>query len=90
MDAPTSAIVLVRNTYAKGWRATVDGHATPVLPADYLLQGIPVGPGHHVIELAYHEPTIGEGLFGSAAALVALLGMAVVLASRKRRRRPAG
>jgi hypothetical protein len=90
VDAPTSAIVLVRNTYAKGWRATVDGHAAPVLPADYLLQGIPIAQGHHVIELTYHEPTIGEGLVGSAAALVALLGAAVVLASRERWRRPAG
>ena len=87
VDAPASAIVLVRNSYAKGWHATVDGRAAPVLPADYLLQGIPIAPGHHVIELTYHDPTIGDGLVGSAIAIVGLLVAAGLLAIQQRRRR---
>jgi hypothetical protein len=88
VDAPSPAVVLVRNAYAPGWHATVDGHPAPVVPADYLVQGIPVPAGHHVVRLAYRDRTIGNGLIGSAVALGALLAAAGLFAIRERRRQP--
>lgn len=64
-DAP--AIVVIRNAWDTGWRATVDGRAAPVLRTDYLLQGVPIPAGRHEIRLVYREPTIGLGLALSAA-----------------------
>jgi len=86
VDAPSPAVVLVRNMYAPDWRATVDGHPAQVVPADYLVQGIPVPAGHHVVRLTYHDPAVGEGLVGSAIAIVGLLAAAGLLAIQERRR----
>ncbi|HET7483467.1 MAG TPA: hypothetical protein VFK89_11460, partial [Actinomycetota bacterium] len=42
VDAPTDAVVLVRNAWDEGWHATVDGSDAEVMPADYFLQGVAV------------------------------------------------
>jgi hypothetical protein len=86
VTAPAPAILLVRNAYAPGWRATVDGHPAPVFPADYLAQGVPVPPGRHVVELRYRDPLLGYGLAASAAAIFVLLATAALVALRRRRR----
>jgi hypothetical protein len=83
VNTPVQSVVLVRNVYDKGWHATVDGHPAPVLPADYLIQGIPVPAGHHVIFLRFDDPSIGYGLAGSTIAIAVLLGTAAFLRRRE-------
>jgi len=91
VDAPGPGVVLVRNAFEPNWRAAVDGRPVPVLAADFVIQGIPVGGGRHVIELFYDDPLIGYGMLGSAVAIVTLLGAAGAGALRdRRRRRPDG
>ena len=79
------AVVLIRNVYDPGWHATVDGAAAPVFPADYVDQGVFVGPGHHTIVLSYDDPAIGYGLLGSALSILALAAAVRLLARRERR-----
>jgi hypothetical protein len=81
---PMAAVVLVRNVYDPGWHATVDGHAAPVIAADYLVQGVPVPAGRHTIRLEYDDPWVGRGLLGSGAALTLLMGAALLLQRRAR------
>ncbi|HEX2088547.1 MAG TPA: YfhO family protein [Actinomycetota bacterium] len=76
------AIVLVRTPHDPNWRARVDGRPAPLLAANYLVQGIPVPPGRHRIELTYDDPWIGYGLFGSGMALAIFLVLAVALRNR--------
>lgn len=78
VDAPSAAIVLVRTPYARNWHATVDGRSVRILPADHLLQGIPVAAGGHMVMLTYADPWIGYGLLGSALAVLALLVAALL------------
>jgi hypothetical protein len=78
VESPTSALLVVRNAYAKNWRARVDGRDAPVLPADYLIQAVPIPAGRHTVVLRYVDPWIGYGLAGSALSLTALLGAAVL------------
>ena len=89
VDASAPSIVVVRNVYDPGWHAVVDGRPVRVLPADYLVQGIPVPPGRHTILLSYDDPSVGYGLLGSALSLAVLLGLAGLLV-RRERRDPAG
>ncbi len=60
-----------------------------MLPTDYLMQGVPVGPGHHIINLTYRDAAVVNGLKASAAAwgglLLAFLA-ALVMEQRTRRR----
>jgi hypothetical protein len=85
VTASGNGIVLVRDTFDEGWRATVDGDPAPVLRTDYFLQGVPVTAGTHTVVLTYRDPAIGIGLAVSAVALALLLGTAAVLASRRRK-----
>ncbi|MGH2683743.1 MAG: hypothetical protein ACRDIX_10970 [Actinomycetota bacterium] len=83
VDGRSPALLVVRNVWDPGWRATIDGRPAPVLVADYLLQGIPVPAGRHTVELRYDDPWVGFGVLGSALALGALAAAAFAL-----RRRP--
>jgi hypothetical protein len=87
VDAPTSAVLLVRDGFDPNWHATVDGRSVPIQPGDYFLQAIPVPAGRHVVRLRYEDQTIGLGLAVSAIAVVALLGSAA-MARRLGRQRP--
>ncbi len=80
------SLVLVRNTWERGWSATVDGHPAPLVRADVFLQAVPVPAGHHVVRLVYREPAIAEGLLGSAAAWLAFAGVLAAAAIVARRR----
>ena len=77
-------MLLVRVPFAPGWHATVDGRSVPVRPADYVDQAIAVPPGHHVVEIAYDDPAVVEGLGISALAIVLLL-LGTELADRRAR-----
>jgi hypothetical protein len=85
VESSGSTLVLIRTPYAKGWHAKVDGRKAPVLPADFVVQAVPVGPGRHTILLTYEDPSIGYGLLASAVG-VALLIACVVMAARAGRR----
>jgi hypothetical protein len=85
VEAPGPGIVLVRIVFDRNWRATVDGRPAPVLAADAVVQGVPVGPGRHVIRLAYDDPALGHGLLVSGAAWAALVAAAFLFAVRDRR-----
>jgi hypothetical protein len=86
-DGPS--IVVVRNTWERGWSATVDGQPAPLLRADFFLQGIPVGPGPHEVRLVYREPAIAWGLLGSALAWLGFGAAAAATVVAARRRAPA-
>ena len=82
--ADRPAIVVIRNTYAAHWHARLDGRTAPLMPVDYLVQGVAVTPGHHTIVLSYDDPSIGYSLAGSAIVIGALLGTALLLRRRIR------
>ncbi len=85
VDVPAPAVVLVRTPFARNWHATVDGRVIRILPADHLLQAIPVSAGRHEILLTYHDPWVGYGLLGSALSVLFVLAAAGVSVRRKRR-----
>jgi hypothetical protein len=65
--------------YPAGWTATVTTEGSldevPILRTDYLLRGVPVPAGEHIVTLRYAPPTRRTGLIVSwAATLLAYLG----------------
>jgi hypothetical protein len=73
VDAAEPSIVVIRNSFDPGWSATVDGVDAPVLPTDYLIQGVAVAAGHHEIRLVYRDPDIARGLAASTLVWLILL-----------------
>src|SRR5205814_4951298 len=87
VTAGRAAVVLVRVPFDPGWHARLDGREVPIVPADYLDQGVMVPPGHHVLELRYDDPAVGAGLIGSSAAVAGLVGLSLIAGARSRRGR---
>ncbi|MGH2698063.1 MAG: YfhO family protein [Actinomycetota bacterium] len=80
----TPAMLLVRNPYDRHWEAEVDGRASPLLRANYLLQAVPLPAGTHTVVLRYRDPWIARGVGGSLLSLTAL-GVAAAIAWFRRR-----
>ena len=74
IDAPAEGVVVVHEAVHPGWRATVDGVPTPIVPANALFRGVLVGAGHHALEFTYAAPR------AVALAPLSLLAMLTALA----------
>lgn len=77
-------ILVLDDSYAPGWSATVDGQPEKVQQVDYVLQGVHVPRGSHTVVLRYRPSSWRLGLITS---LLALLGTssAVIVGYRRRR-----
>lgn len=84
---PAAGLLVLSETHHPYWSATVDGEPAPVLRVDVALRGIPLPPGRHRVELAFHDPYVTYGAWGSLAGLVLLAGF---LGVTWRRRGPRG
>ena len=87
-DVLSPSILLVTDTYAKGWRvrplAVAAQTRYDVLPANYCLRAIPLAAGHHRFRLEYHPAGFALGAGVSVASLVGWLGL-LCLCYRRRR-----
>ncbi len=86
-EASAPSIVVIRNAWADGWSATLDGRPAPLLATDAFLQGVAIPAGTHEIRLEYHAPALARGLVVSIVVWMAFLMVLVVAARRDRSRR---
>jgi hypothetical protein len=73
--ADGSGLLVVRESFATGWRATLDGRRTTLLRANGKHRAVEVPPGEHEIVLTYEAPGLRAGALLSAfsAAIGAVL-----------------
>src|SRR6266511_4645827 len=76
------SLLTLREAFAPGWRATLDGGATAIVRAEGRYLGIEVGPGEHRVRLRYRPPSWVAGL-----GLSALSGLIVLWLGRPGMRR---
>jgi len=80
-DLPHPAILLITDAYSNGWRAQplADSvqRAYTVLPANYVLQAIPLSQGHHHIQIEYRPAAARVGGWISIAALLGFISIVV-------------
>ncbi len=76
VESDRDTVVVVRDAFAPGWTATVNGRPAPVLRADGRHRAVPVSAGRSQVVLAYRPPRLRAGLLLSAlsAAVIAWLG----------------
>jgi len=77
VEADRDSWLVITDSFAPGWRARVDGHPAPVLPANVAFRAIPVPAGRHEVLLAYAPPSAILGL--ALSGLTALLALAFVI-----------
>jgi hypothetical protein len=68
--ADGTGYVVVRDSFARGWAAWVDGQPAPILRANGRHRAVRVGPGRHEILFAYRPPGLSAGLAITALAIL--------------------
>lgn len=85
--ANTPTVLVLSEINYPGWEATLDGAATQIHAADFLLRGIALPAGSHRVEMRYTAPAARNGAFISLFTLLLIGGLAVY-ARRNKRNRP--
>jgi hypothetical protein len=70
--ATQDGFLLLADMYYPGWRAEVDGVATPIYRANMSLRGISLPKGQHTVRFTYHPAPYFRGLWITLTALAAL------------------
>ncbi len=83
--ADRSSLLVLSDTYYRGWQVTVNGRPEPIHQVDYLLRGVVVPAGRDHIVFTYDASSFNRGWVVSLAAAVLLaLAVAVTLVRRRR------
>lgn len=84
-EARSRGVLTLTDSYAKGWRATVDGRDTPVLRVDGVFRGVCItGPGVHHVEFTY-RPTSWPFALGLSVVGMVTIGAWTRVGMRRRR-----
>jgi hypothetical protein len=83
VGADRPALLVLTDSWAPGWKATVDGRDADVQRVNYLIRGVAVPAGEHTVEFRYDPAT---WTWGWAISLVTLLGLGVAALVGRRRR----
>lgn len=62
VETDGAGLLVMRDSFARGWTATVDGRAARVLRANGKHRAVPVPTGRHAVRLRYHPPGLGVGI----------------------------
>jgi hypothetical protein len=81
-------LLVVNESWAAGWRATVDGAETPIYRANYIVQGVVVPPGEHEVVFNYDPPIFKVGLAISGVSLLGWLGLLALGIKQRRNSKP--
>ena len=75
-ETDRATVLVVRDGWADGWTASVDGRPAPVLRVDGRHRGIPLPAGSHAVELRYRPRAVLGALGVFAVGLAATLWLA--------------
>ena len=73
VTTPTPGLLVLSEPYYPGWQATIDGQASSILRANYILRAIPVPAGEHIIELTFRPLSFTIGAVISALTVIVLV-----------------
>ncbi|HUS14917.1 MAG TPA: YfhO family protein, partial [Chloroflexia bacterium] len=76
-NATRPALLVLAESLAPGWRATLDGHPVDILRTNYLSQGVVVPAGTHTVELRYFPDSLLYGGLVSGAGLLGFVALIV-------------
>ena len=90
MRARRPGYLVLDDSFFPGWKATVDGRDTRILPANVNFRAVAVPAGFHRVSFRYRPASAVVGAGISLGTALLLAGAALVLAVRGRRRRSEG
>jgi hypothetical protein len=92
VETASPAVLLMTDPFSRGWRVRNLASGAPqpryeLLPANYVLRGIPLEAGKHRLRIYYRPRTLTLGILISSMALVGCVGGLIWFRPRSRRAR---
>jgi len=87
-DAKTQAILLLNDRTGPSWRVRVDGAAAPMLRCNYIMRGVSLTPGHHVVEFQF-KPSLDTLYVSVSAIVLGIILAGYLMVNRKAEAAPA-
>jgi hypothetical protein len=63
-------MLVVSDAFYPGWRATIDGERTEIVRVNYVMRGVRLPAGDHLVEFVYRPASVYVGAFLSAASFL--------------------
>ncbi|MFO7974769.1 MAG: YfhO family protein [Candidatus Hydrogenedentota bacterium] len=83
VKAPQAGIVVLGDSFGRGWRATLDGAPCEILRVNGIFRGVATPAGSHDIEFTYRPASLVIGLAVSLFGVALLFGSALSFAYRR-------
>lgn len=77
VTAGSDGFLVLSEVYASGWNAYIDGKKVDIYATDYVLRGIPISAGDHVVELRYELRSLTIGFWTSIVIGLAVLALLI-------------
>ncbi|MGC2422976.1 MAG: YfhO family protein [Nitrospirota bacterium] len=84
VDAPANSFLVASEVWYPGWKAYIDGRKTDIYRTDYVLRGVALPKGRHLLVFKFSPDTYHAGVAISLLAL-AFLGSVFILRYRSSR-----
>ncbi|HEY3861280.1 MAG TPA: hypothetical protein VGO59_05270 [Verrucomicrobiae bacterium] len=81
-DAKTASILLLNDRFGADWQVRVDGARQPMLRCNYIMRGVYLTPGHHVVDFAFRPP-LGSLYVSVSAIIIGAILAGFLIATRK-------
>src|SRR4029453_7291072 len=75
-------LVVLADSYARGWRATVDGVPARIFATNHLFRGVPAPAGAHLVRFEYRPRSLQIGALLTLARALGLAPLARRVAAR--------
>ena len=88
VDAPSAGVVVLKDAYMPGWRASLNGSSVAVIRVNAMVRGVVLpGPGRYDVKFEYLPESFMAGLWlsGAIAVLLVAVMLNVALAGRRAR-----
>lgn len=76
-DVSNASVLIVSEVIYPGWRATVDGREVPIHTTNFIVRGLVVPEGKHLVDMKYTAPATRNGTLISLVTLLLIGGLAV-------------
>ena len=83
-NAPAPSVLLLNDKYDPNWHVTVDGKPAELLRCNYIMRGVYLPAGQHIVEFEFSLPH--QPLYVTLSAIATGIGLLGLLTFLQRRR----
>jgi hypothetical protein len=81
-DAKTQAVLLLNDRTGADWHVRIDDSEAPILCCNYIMRGVYLTPGHHIVEFVF-KPSLNSLYISVSAIIIGIILASYLIITRK-------